>query len=97
VGVEKVAKNGRRMKTGPAWEHDVMIDEATRRVRCNYCPQEFSRGAYRLKPHLAGAGKDAKSCVVAEAEVAADSNGKSKSVREISRKDMFKRGVTTLT
>ncbi|GAU10357.1 hypothetical protein TSUD_421740 [Trifolium subterraneum] len=34
--------------------------------------------------------------VVVEAEVAANSNGKRKSVREIARKDMFKRGVTTL-
>ncbi|GAU41229.1 hypothetical protein TSUD_280290 [Trifolium subterraneum] len=34
--------------------------------------------------------------VVVEAEVAANSNGKRKSVRDIARKDMFKRGVTTL-
>jgi hypothetical protein len=37
VGVVKVAKNGRRMKTDQTWEYGVMIDEATRRVRCNYC------------------------------------------------------------
>ncbi|GAU26695.1 hypothetical protein TSUD_314720 [Trifolium subterraneum] len=34
--------------------------------------------------------------VVVEVEVATNSNGKRKSVREIARKDMFKRGVTTL-
>ncbi|CAJ2643761.1 unnamed protein product [Trifolium pratense] len=62
VGVAEVAKNGRGMKTDPAWEHGVMIDEATRRVRCNYCLQEFTGGAYRLKHHLARTSKDAKSC-----------------------------------
>jgi hypothetical protein len=62
VGVVKVAKNGRRMKTDQTWEHGVMIDEATRRVRCNYCQQKFTGGAYRLKHHLAGTSKDTKSC-----------------------------------
>jgi hypothetical protein len=62
VGVVKVAKNGRRMKTDQTWEYGVMIDEATRRVRCNYCQQEFTGGTYRLKHHLAGTSKDAKSC-----------------------------------
>jgi hypothetical protein len=40
-----VAKNDRGMETDPTWEHDVMIDEATR-VRCNYCQQEFTAGGY---------------------------------------------------
>jgi hypothetical protein len=62
VGVVKVAKNGHRMKNDQTWEHGVMIDEATRRVRCNYCQQEFTGGTYRLKHHLAGTSKDAKSC-----------------------------------
>ncbi|GAU23281.1 hypothetical protein TSUD_281760 [Trifolium subterraneum] len=73
-----------------------LIDEATRRVRGNYRSQEHTRASYRLKHHLAGTSKDVDSCVVVEAEVAANSNGKRKSVREIARKDMFKRGVTTL-
>ncbi|GAU26694.1 hypothetical protein TSUD_314710 [Trifolium subterraneum] len=97
VGVAEVAKNGRGMKTDPAWEHSVMIDEATRRVRYNYSPQEFTGGVYRFKHHLAGTSKDAKSCNVVEAKVGADSNGKRKSVWEIARKDRFIRGVTTLT
>jgi hypothetical protein len=46
VGVAEVAKNDREMKTDPTWEHDVIIDETTRRVRCNYCQQEFTGGAY---------------------------------------------------
>ncbi|WJX34817.1 hypothetical protein P8452_22892 [Trifolium repens] len=62
VGVVNVAKNDRRMKTDQTWEHGVMINEATRRVRCNYCQQELTGGAYRLKHHLAGTSKDAKSC-----------------------------------
>ncbi|MCH96866.1 hypothetical protein A2U01_0017856 [Trifolium medium] len=35
--------------------------------------------------------------VEADHKVAADSSGKRKSLREIPHKDMFKRGVTTLT
>jgi hypothetical protein len=111
VGIADVAKNGRGMKTDQAWEHGVMIDEATKRVGCNYCRQEFTKGAYRLKHHLAGSSKNDKSCKlvpddvkkamedivcglqkkllkkhwidiegdVAEAKIAADSNGKRKS------------------
>ncbi|GAU51970.1 hypothetical protein TSUD_417630 [Trifolium subterraneum] len=62
VGVAEVAKNGRGMKTDPTWEHGVMIDEATRRVRYNYSSQEFTGGTYRFKHHLAGTSKDVKSC-----------------------------------
>jgi hypothetical protein len=69
VGVVKVAKNGRRMKTDQTWEYGVMIDEATRRVRCNYCQQEFTGGAYRLKHHLAGTSKDVKSCKLVSNDV----------------------------
>ncbi|MCI36162.1 hAT transposon superfamily protein, partial [Trifolium medium] len=115
--------------TDPAWEHGVLIDEATTRVRCNYCQRDFTGGAHRLKHHLAGTSRDIKSCKsvpddvketmedimnglrkkmlkkkcidiegdVDEAEVAANSNGKRKSVGEIALKDMFKRGLTTLT
>jgi hypothetical protein len=36
VGVGEVAKNCREMRTDPTWEHNVMIDEATRKVRCKY-------------------------------------------------------------
>jgi hypothetical protein len=127
VGVANVARNGRRMKTDPAWEHGVTIDDDSRRVRCNYCKTDFTGGAYRLKLHLAGTSKDVRSCDsvpddvkktmedivdglrirkkksignecdVAEAEVAANSNGKRKNVREIARKDISKRGFTTLT
>jgi hypothetical protein len=59
VGIADVAKNGRGMKTDQAWEHGVMIDEATKRVGCNYCRQEFTKGAYRLKHHLARTSKNA--------------------------------------
>jgi hypothetical protein len=36
VGVEEVATNCREMRTDPTWEHNVMIHEATRKVRCKY-------------------------------------------------------------
>ncbi|GAU41228.1 hypothetical protein TSUD_280280 [Trifolium subterraneum] len=93
LGCKKLSWN----ENSPIMEHGVMIDEATRRVRYNYSPQEFTSGAYRFKHHLAGTSKDVKSCDVAGTKVGVDSNGKRKSVWEIARKDRFIRGVNTLT
>jgi hypothetical protein len=117
------------MKTDPAWEHGVVINELKNRVRCNYCKTDIAGSAYRLKLHLAGTSKDVRSCEkvpddvkktmkdildgvrkkklkkksidiegdVAEVEVAANSNEKRKNVGEVARKDISKRGFTTLT
>ncbi|MQM20435.1 hypothetical protein Taro_053457 [Colocasia esculenta] len=38
------------------WKHGVLIDAASKRVRCNHCGKEMNGGVYRLKQHIADIG-----------------------------------------
>ncbi|MQL96510.1 hypothetical protein Taro_029203, partial [Colocasia esculenta] len=44
------------------WKHGVLIDAASKRVRCNHCGKEMNRGVYRLKQHIAGIGTNVVKC-----------------------------------
>ncbi|MQL79890.1 hypothetical protein Taro_012332, partial [Colocasia esculenta] len=44
------------------WKHGVLIDAASKRVRCNHCGKEMNGGVYRLKQHIAGIGTNVVKC-----------------------------------
>ncbi|MQL94902.1 hypothetical protein Taro_027564, partial [Colocasia esculenta] len=44
------------------WKHGVLIDAASKRVRCNHCGKEMNAGVYRLKQHIAGIGTNVLKC-----------------------------------
>ncbi|MQL84467.1 hypothetical protein Taro_016978 [Colocasia esculenta] len=44
------------------WKHGVLIDAASKRVRCNHCGKEMNGGVYRLKQHIAGIGTNVLKC-----------------------------------
>jgi uncharacterized secreted protein with C-terminal beta-propeller domain len=49
--------------TDPGWAHATAISANKKKVKCNYCGKEMSRGINRLKFHIAKLSGDSKACV----------------------------------
>ncbi|PNY09520.1 hypothetical protein L195_g006073 [Trifolium pratense] len=89
------------MKTDPAWQYRILIDAKP----CLTVPDDIKKAMVdivnglqkKLLKKSSAFDIESDNNVEADHEVAADSSGKRKSLREIPRKDMFKRGITTLT
>ena len=56
----KKTTSGNRLDVG--WQHDIDIDNNSRKVQCKYCQKIFSGGIYSFKHHLSCTRKDIEPC-----------------------------------
>lgn len=66
---KKVVKNALGQRQDVAWEHGTPVNDGSRKIKCNYCHNEYSGGAFRFKRHLAGTNSNVEPCVSVPDEV----------------------------
>ncbi|CAL5196243.1 unnamed protein product [Lathyrus oleraceus] len=66
---KKVAKNTYGQRQDVAWEHGTPVNDGSRKIKCNYCHNQYSGDAFRFKHHLTGTNSNVESYVFVPDEV----------------------------